>query len=519
MRRFATACGLSLLYASAYFLPFLTPYSLYFIPSFIDFIVLPSLVTILFLTPVILLASHARVAPRVKYFLAAAAATLLTLIAIKSMFDAGGYPWIKLLSLFPAPASGHTLYGPRSGRVLLVGAALACAVLLVLRMRRRLPSLLGFLSTLGYAFLFLAIYRCYSADLFFMAQDQTGPNAGVAQAGAPPAPRRVIWLIFDELDYALSLGAQADAAPVLQHFARLARQGISATEANTPSRDTLASIPALLTGTPLTGVALKAGNQLILRDEKGRQSPFNAASSLFSRLPGGAQSASVTGFYHPYCKVLPQLQSCHSTYLGNAGRWFDSLLFFSEALFSALRQFHWSVRNMPEPLLFHFDPMYRVSINTLGRLDATLGKRHNALDFIHLNVPHLPNVHTQRLLGQRSVNEHQAYLNNLVGADQLLGRIMAALEAQPDGQQVLLMVSSDHWLRTRSQKSASVPFIAWTVGATDGQSLARPFSTVHSATLALDFLNGKLTSQADLLAQMSQTTFHPTWIPPDDYKY
>jgi hypothetical protein len=519
MQRFGTALGLALLYASAYYLPFLNPYFLYFIPSFYDFLVLPSLLSVLVLTPVFFLCSSPALAPRSRRVLAFCGATILTLIAVKCVFDASGYPWVKLLTLLSSGATGITFFNLRSGRIFLVGLVFAGALVLVYLMRHRVAKLLTFLSTLGYAYLFLAIYRCISADMVFSGADHYATLPTAKETVSTPTARRVVWVIFDEMDYELSLGPRADAAAHLPHLAHLAAQGVSATDAYSPGRDTLFSIPALLMGTPVSGVAISSQNRFNLRDQHGRKLAFETQTSLFARLPEGPKSASVLGFYQPYCKMLTTLHACYSTYLGNAGRWFDSLTFFSEAVFSTLRHTGRSVQYMPEFLLYQFDPMYRASINTLSQLDTTLANPHSSLDFIHLNMPHLPNIYVQRLLRQPAGNERAAYMQNLAGVDLVLARIVRGLEAEAKHQDILLIVSSDHWLRTRTSIPSNVPFIAWKVGATAGQIVPQPFSTVHSASLALDFLSGAIKSQSDVAERMSRSVFYKTWIPPDDYKY
>lgn len=516
MHRLPLAFGLALLYASAYFLPFLNPYSLYFIPSFFGYIVIPSLVSVCLLTPLFVLCGSRIIAPAHRRAFAFVGTILLTFIAAKSMLDAAGYPWVNLLTYFSIPVHVGATQTFRLERMVLVGFVAVVALLLVYLNRHRIAKLLKFQSALGYSFLFLAIYRCVAAD---MVREPAKVDPPAIAAAPADAARRVVWVIFDEMDYGLAFGTNREAASRLPNFSRLAAKAVSATDAYAPGRDTLYSIPALLTGTTLSGVAIDHREHLNLRDRQGKTLPFSAENSVFARLPGGAGSASVLGFYHPYCKVMPALQRCHSSYLGNAGRWFDSLTFFSEALFSALRHWDGAVQNLPEWLWVSFDPMYRASSDALSRLDGAMRNQASALDFIHVNVPHLPNVYMQRQMHQPVHNEADAYRKNLAGADQLLGRIVQHLEASANQQKILLIVSSDHWLRTHSSAPANVPFFAWIVGSRSGLTLSQPLSTVHSAQLALDFIGGKINSQAEIANSLGQANFSPPWIAPDGYKY
>lgn len=513
------AFGLALLYASAYFLPFLNPYSLYFVPSFFSYIVIPSLVSVALLTPLFLLCSSSMVSAQCRRGLVYFGTIILTFIAAKSMFDAAGYPWSSLLSHFITPSHAGATQDFRLGRVMLVAIAAGVALVFVHSIRHRMSELTKFLSALGYAFLFLAMYRCLAGDMVAQSADQIDAAAINRTPASSHTARRVVWVIFDEMDYALSFQTDAAAASHLPNFSRLASNAVSATDAYSPGRDTLYSIPALLTGTAISGVAFDQRSNLDLLDQQGKSLPFIMKNSLFARLPQGPGSASVLGFYHPYCKIIPALQSCHSTYLGNAGRWFDSLTFFSEAVFSTLRHVDWALQYSPDWLLFSFDPMYRATSDVLSRLDGTLRKQDSSLDFIHLNLPHLPNVYVQRLMRQPVGNEMDAYRQNLAGADMVLGQIIRNLEANAKNQDTLLIVSSDHWLRTHSKRPASVPFLAWRVGAHTGQVVHRPLSTVHSAELALDFLNGEITSQPEIADRLRRATLSPTWIAPDGYRY
>ena len=516
MSRLALAIGLSLLYASAYFLAFLSPYALYFIPSFFGYVVYPSLISIFCLVPFFLLATSSIVGNRVRRALVFFGATILTIIAIKSTFDAAGYPWVNILTLV-MPASSAVSDNFRIERIILVGLATAGSFIFVYLIRKRLSKWLRWLSTLGYAFVVLAIYRCVVSDFIFHAP--VPASVAVAPQTAAPLERRVVWVIFDEMDYSLSLAPESGMAARMPNFSALLAHATSASQAYAPGRDTLYSIPALLTGTALSGVTIRPQNRLELINLQQKVIRFGSDSAVFSQLPGGPQSATVLGFYHPYCKLFPTLQDCHSTYLGNAGRWFDSLTFFSDAVFSAIRHIKWATPLVPEFLLFHFDPMYRVSKNVLLQLDGTLANVHSSLNFIHVNVPHLPNVYVQRLLKQPVSNDVEGYRQNLAGADMVLGRILEQLRLQAAKQNILLIVSSDHWLRTHSRQAAPVPFIAWKVGASAPSVLLMPFSTVHSKQLALDFLAGRVDTQAEVTQALRQTTYYATWSAPDGYPY
>lgn len=516
MTRFLLVLGLALLYASAYFLDFLSPYSLYFLPSFFDYVVFPSLVAVIVLVPLVLLVDAAITGARIKRAVIFFGAAVLTVIAVKSAFNAAGFPWLKVLDLLGHDGNPSNHF--RGARVLLVGGSLPVALLFVYLIRRKIFPWLRWLSTLGYAFCLLAIYRCVSLGLVF-ASPQPPPDFAHTAQHATVVDRRVVWIIFDEMDYGLSLDARSGMASSLPNFSALSARALSARQAYSPGRDTLYSIPALLSGTALSGVTIAPQNKLVLFDREKLGHQFGPDSVVFARLPAGPQSATVLGFYHPYCKIFPALQACHSTFMGNAGRWFDSLTFFSESIFSAARRTSWANRLLPEFLLYQFDPMYRISKQLTERLDESLHNTASAFDFIHLNFPHLPNVYMRRLLRQPLATDAHAYEQNLVGADMVLGSIVRQLQEAAKKQDILLIVSSDHWLRTHSTQPATVPFIAWKVGADLPLSPPRPLNTGHTSELAINFLEGKLETQSAMADWLNGTEFYPTWSAPDGYKY
>ncbi|MGK5027419.1 hypothetical protein [Janthinobacterium sp. RB2R34] len=516
MIRLNIAIGLSLLYASAYFMGFLNPLTLYFVPSFFDYVVYPSIVTVFCLVPVILMMTSSLFSAGIKRKVVFFGAIALTIVAIKSAFDAADYPWVKIVPLI-MPAILEPAKRLFLGKIVLLGGGFIFVFGVLHLSRTRLSQWIRFLSTLGYAFVFLAIYRCIALDFIF--QPALVSPYPKSEAAAPTVARRVVWVIFDEMDYTLSLKSGSGMSGALPNFSALTARAISANQAFSPGQDTVYSIPALLTGTALSGITIKSQNRLDLWDQQKKIIRFGLESSIFSQLPGGVRSATVLGFYHPYCKIFSLLQSCGTTYAGNAGRWFDSLTFFSVPLMTAVKSIKGSIRILPESVLYNFDYMYRASENVLSSLDKTLSNQHSAFDFIHVNLPHLPNIYVQRLLKEPVENDTSAYKQNLIGADIVVGRIVKNLQLLSDKQNILLIVSSDHWLRTNSKQPASVPFIVWKVGASEPIILPDRISTVHSKKLALDFLSGKLDTQAALSDALRRTTYYETWSAPDGYKY
>src|SRR5262249_49748159 len=78
------------------------------------------------------------------------------------------------------------------------------------------------------------------------------PGVFAAQPLAPPLPeaklaRRVLWIIFDELDQRLAFD-ERPASIALPELDRFRRQSVAASRAYSPSTKTFTSLPALITG-------------------------------------------------------------------------------------------------------------------------------------------------------------------------------------------------------------------------------------------------------------------------------
>jgi hypothetical protein len=147
--------------------------------------------------------------------------------------------------------------------------------------------------------------------------------------------------------------------------------------------------------------------------------------------------------------------------------------------------------------------------------------RDDALTFLHLNVPHLPAPYADEFLGLAgSADPLVEYSRNLIVADRVLGEVVAELQRQVVRHQLLLIVSGDHWLRNRwyranePEQSKPVPFIAWIVGDTKGTQISQRISTIHTAAMILEYLDGELSTQAEIANWLVSQEFYPTFIVP-----
>jgi hypothetical protein len=503
--------GLSLLYASAYFLPLVMPTGYYLLPSndFLALVGWPSLVAVgVGIVVIYVLAVVVRrwVGPRTGSVLAIAALCVFATIALKCIAYAAGFDWLDQI------ANHGSLIGSR--RTLKALVAVIVVVLLWIA-RGAMPKMTRAFASLGFAFLVLAAVRLmivsHAPALGAHPRDAMAADAlnslPLAAAASSTKPRRVVWVIFDETDFDRVFGAQRNPEMRLPNFDRLAKTSVFASNANSPASATLFSIPALLTGTPIAGKGIKIDTYatLSLQRAQGGMLPFGEATSVFGAVSAGGRGVSILGFLHPYCKLFVT-QRCESAHWPRVGAWDDGLL-----------------SNIPDLIstkLGHPDSWEAMTERTLQLLPEFLA-RDDALTFLHLDLPHLPSAYADRKLGlSPSADPLVSYSHNLLLTDQILGKIVSMLEQQAAHHELLLVVSTDHWLRKSwyrpqdRESSRPIPLMIWRVGETQGSVLAEPVSTVHVASMVVSFLKGDISTQADVATWWANKPYFPSFIAP-----
>ena len=504
--------GLSLLYASAYFLPLLMSVGNYFLPSY-DYLGLvgwPSLVAVgvaVALFHATALAARRWFDPRFTTVLAVVALSIFTLIALKSIMYVAGYDWPDRI-----PRQWGLVAAQRIFKVLV--ALIVTAV--IWTARGALPKVNRVLASLGFGFLALAVVRLVVL-LHGPSVGATPPNAPVAgslrhsaanSVAIEAKPRRVVWVIFDETDFQRVFGPLRDPQLPLPNFERLERSSVFAADANSPASATLFSVPALLTGTPIVGAGIQIDNygKMSLQRAGGGWVLFDETNSVFGAVSAGGRGVSALGFLHPYCKIFAT-QRCESMAWPHVGALDDAL---------------WS--NIPGLLstkLGHPNTWESITERLLKVLPEYL-VRDDALTYVHVDLPHLPSAYADEALHLRaSADPLVSYAHNLMLTDLVLGKILTTLQEEAARHELLLVVSTDHWLRKgwyrpdERESSSPVPLMMWRVGETQGTVLPEPLSTVHTASMILSFLNGEITTQGEIARWWANKPVYPSFIAPN----
>jgi len=347
-------------------------------------------------------------------------------------------------------------------------------------------------------------------------------NHEAALRDKPTAPklghtggRRVLWMIFDEMDQRIAFEKQP-AAVNLPEFQKLRETAVYATAAYSPSSSTLSSLPSLLTGRMVKTVRAVASDDLrITYVNSDKEVRWGDEPNVFSQVRAMGYDTALVGWYHPYCRVLNRdLTSCWWTAIplqfDSVGRTFgDSVPKYLRSLFET-------------SLLSPFGQSLSVEEAARRIQELTAQARQAAADpslslvFLHIQPPHAPHAYSREKHDFSLANSPvQGYLDSLELADSILGQIRAAMEQKSLWDSTDVVVSADHSYRSSQafdghERDRRVPFMVKLAGSRDGALCVKTFNTVITPELVGGILRNEIRTKNDVTALIdrSGSSFH-----------
>ncbi|MGE5372080.1 MAG: sulfatase-like hydrolase/transferase [Solirubrobacterales bacterium] len=305
--------------------------------------------------------------------------------------------------------------------------------------------------------------------------------------------RRVVWLIFDEVDQRLAFDERPEgfAMPELD---RLGRQVFSARNAVSSEKETLDAIPALFSGQPIRKAKVISNSDLMLYPT-GEQKPFqwSRGENIFSRVQQLGFNSGLVGWYHPYDRVIGSALSRCYAHPGFRPEYRPG---------SGILELMWGQISEQSPL---FERYHQISVyrNTMAEAESLIRDRRLGLVVIHMPIPHLPWIYdagSRRITAFRS--EKNGYFDNLLLADRSFGELRKMMVSEGIWNQTVLIVSSDHaWRESRSydgKADARVPFMVKLPGRNQGVTFEPAFDTTMTAPLIEAIFKGEVAGQAQL---------------------
>jgi hypothetical protein len=309
----------------------------------------------------------------------------------------------------------------------------------------------------------------------------------VFTAGKPGAPR-VLWIIFDEMDYQLAF-SKRDPKIRLPEFDRLVGQSFSAENAVAPSNHTLTSIPALIDGKILSNVAIKDIDKLSVTYKDSKETVlWGSRPNLFSRARALKFNTALVGDYVPYSRLIGKdLTYCFWTpfrydFVSPKDTVFDNMQ----------AQLYGLVMN---PVIEYMAQKINYR-DTLRAARQVVADPQYGLIFFHLPIPHFPAIYNNHFWD--NYYDPAGYNGNLILSDLTLGKLRRNLEQHGLWDQTTILITADHWLRN-GKTDYRVPFIIKLAGRTGPVSYKKPFNTILTHDLLLAFLRQEIVTQADLV--------------------
>jgi len=423
------------------------------------------------------------------------AAFLYILLRLAAKAKERGHSWAGLVYLMPLPAimdlirhffHGRVLSLTRYGGivVLIMAAVPALFGVALLCWQRKLLPVVEFV-VLGLAILFpLNILKTA------LTIERYEPVPSLAsKVPVPIRPNlRVIWLVFDEMDFGLSF-PRRPAHLRVPEFDRLRSESLFATAADRPAADTEVAMPALITGRTVYHVEPQGTRRFLV--SFSMQTPprdLGAVPNVFSDARAAHLNVGIVGWFFPYCRIFASdVSECHweSMYSGVTD---------NPTLWTAIRSQLESL-TLLESRMWQIERLHTIVAAAKSMADdPQLG-----LVLIHLPVPHGPQIFN-RDSGQITpfAIHTDWFFDNLLLADRVLGEIRSAMERSGQWNSSMVIVTSDHSLRPQMMPHTNptplVPYMVKMPGQTTGTTFDQPFNALITRDLIGAAIHGEVIS-------------------------
>ena len=340
--------------------------------------------------------------------------------------------------------------------------------------------------------------------------DPVPPPMSPVHAGQP----RVIWIIFDEMDYRVTFEKPA-AGFQFPEFEKLRHESLSATGAKAPADLTDTSMPALILGRRLSAVdADDACDLTITFADTGDTTTWRGHPSVFSEARKLGFNTALVGWFLPYSRELGDVL--------NFCEWYPYPPFEPARAETFSGELWQQIDSLTETV-----HLRRLFLNIhVASLQASLPLVTNAaygLTLLHLPAPHRPGIYLPdqdkfTAVGMAHMSKVTAYFDNLVLADREFGKLRRAMEASGQWDKTWVILSADHsWRESKlydGQRDYRVPYLIKPPGSpreinqpgslgratgpisrgkTASADYTRPFNTVLTHDLILAILRGEVT--------------------------
>ncbi|HBH02501.1 MAG: hypothetical protein A2X36_05620 [Elusimicrobia bacterium GWA2_69_24] len=392
------------------------------------------------------------------------------------------------------------------GGTMAVGIALAAvAVGLLVRWQDRVVA--GIATVLLVCLPFVAVTFFHAARV--LVRHET-PRTVVEERAGVRAPtegptQRVVWLLFDAMDYRLSFPERPRTVR-LRELDRLCGEGLCARNAFPPGGSTAAAMPALITGRRVAEVKpYYPGDMTVRFVGADRSVLWSSQPSVFSRARALGARGGVVGWYLPYCEVLGgTLTSCRMVSAGAAslpevmGLQTETLIGTVPAVWRL------GYREGARQLRRHRERGTRRYLDVLEAAREAAARPDLDLLLVHWPIPHEAFIY-DRFKDDFSLDADPVagYFDNLQLVDRTLGEVRRAMERAGVWERTTVVVTADHsWAESIAldgRRDYRVPFVLKLAGRRTPTAYDPPFNTLLLHGLILELLKGGLRDSTDVV--------------------
>jgi hypothetical protein len=387
--------------------------------------------------------------------------------------------------------------------VIVCGIVVTALAWAMVRWRRRVIPALALLVLLLFPYTFFTFGRVVIQ--WFEERSEVRSRT----AALPPSPRvsratprRVLWLIFDEMDERLTFIDRLGRLR-LPEMDRLRDESLWASNAFPPAAETLLSMPSLINGRILADAWAQSTPDLLVAYEGGeRPVSWRNTANVFSRARDLGYKTAVVGWTLPYTKLIgSSLDFCQSFPIPHPGSglpFFSRMLYWAELLpysIPFVNHLHcldpinrrW-IRQEAQGQIKVYQAFYKAAIPVATNRDFNL-------ILLHWPIPHEPFIYS-RSRGDFDPSGRGTYIDNLALVDITFRELRQAMETAGLWDSTTTLLSADHWNRgsieVDGKSDHRVPFLLKLAGQTTRFDYTRRFNTVATHDLILAILRGEL---------------------------
>lgn len=356
---------------------------------------------------------------------------------------------------------------------------------------------------------------------------------------------KVVWIIFDEADY-VALTTAGRNNTNLPEFELLMNQSFTAQNALSPNDYTIRSIASLVTGEIVHSTTYIGANDLKLGlVDRSKPISLKESFNIFKEVRNLGGDTGIVGIHHPYSRVFqgqvafaywrgltpPKCSSLANIIDCSINIFIDSLLTipFLPRFFPSL----WAA-----DVAFNNDRDWQVETHNFLTEKATELISDSKLDllYFHFGIPHSP------FLARTNLNGNETYFNSLEVANDTLKQLRETLEKTRQWDDTVLIVSSDHWWRSKEAKDFNylpederekalsdirIPFIVKFAGQKKRVDYSHPFNTVITKDFILALFKNEIKKPEEFIMWLNDLqrirpdliNHRPEIVGPVKYRY